>query len=105
MPAALTTGDQSAASKLLDLQKAVEVSWLQKDGHINPTNIFDAWTRDGREGLMFREDSDHEVAYLVRECITTPVDRRALTGANILTCHWVFNMKWDPVLMPDGETK
>ena len=78
---------------------------LQKDGYINPTDIFGAWSRDGREGQMFQEDSDHEVAYLVRECIATPVDRRTLTGANILTCHWVFNMKWDPVLMPDGETK
>jgi hypothetical protein len=103
--AALTTDDRSAASKLLDLQKAAAASWLQNGGYINPTNIFGAWSRDGREGQMFQGDSDHEVAYLVRECIATPVDRRTLTGANILTCHWVFNMKWDPVLMPDGETK
>jgi hypothetical protein len=37
---------------------------LQKDGYINPTNIFDAWTRDGHEGEMFHENNDHGVAYL-----------------------------------------
>ena len=89
----------------LDLQSAAADVWLQKDGYTNPTNIFDAWKRPWPEGQLYIEDSDKEVAYIEDNGIATVVDRYSIPNINVLTCHWVCSLKWQPVPMPDSKVK
>ena len=103
MIAALTSDLRSDCEKKLDLQYAASSVWLQKDGYVDPKNIGDAWNRPYPECAMFRKDSDHEVNYIILNGIAKPVDRTAIPGINVLTCHWVISMKWQPVVI-DGIT-
>jgi len=89
----------------LDLQRAAADVWLQRDGYINPKSIFDAWKRPWPEGDLYRTDSDKEVDYIEANGIATVIDRWSVPGINVLTCHWVCSLKWQPVSMPDSKLK
>ena len=104
MIAALTSDLRSDEEKKLDLQVAAAAVWLQKDGYVDHKNILDAWSRPYPENAMFRKDSDHEVDYIILNGIAKPVDCTAVPGINVLTCHWVISMKWQPVEINGSTT-
>jgi hypothetical protein len=106
MLAALVSEDDRTPEQIkLDLQSAAADVWLRKDGYVNPTNIFGAWKRPWPEGQLHIKDLDKEVAYIEDNGIATVVGRYSIPNTNVLTCHWVCSLKWQPVPMPDSKVK
>ena len=76
----------------------------RKESYIPPKgDIHNAWNRPWPEGQMFRDDSDHEVNYMLQNRIAVPVDGRCYPNAKPLNSHWVCNLKWRPGNTEIGE--